>query len=147
MWFKHHKCECKGECLTPKVVVDVEIPETKPSPNMITKPKDITQNCFGFSCDNKHCFLPFDSLQLGSLTERKVCPDCSGISKPCIIVKVSEPQWTNIRSIWSMVYETKKEPEWGWSNGDMGNIIWNRYEFVRFLDCKEVKNGKTIHKQ
>ena len=125
-------------CQDPQNVVIV-LPKD-PEPDLSTKPADKVGYCFGYVCSKKHVNETFDSIVVDGYKERRACQECGGVAKPAVVRRTAEARWANRAT--SVIYDFTPEPNWGWYNSYWGNPLWNRFEFVHYLDEPKTRRKK-----
>lgn len=119
-------------------------PSTDPEPDLSTKPADIVGFCFGYACPEKHVMSFFESITTNEFNQRRACQKCGEVSRPAVVKRTAEPRWTDRSK--SSRYGRDTGPDWGWYirhnstfglSLNFGDPIWNKFEFVRFLDDPE----------
>lgn len=111
-----------------------------PEPDLATKPEDAVGYCFGYACPEGHVGKTLDCV-VGPADSRMICQTCGKVSKLAVVRRTAEYRWRKAMRR----YELFGPPsfEWGWFNSwltgcglaqGIGDLIWTKYEVVRFLD-------------
>ena len=150
-------------CADPQNVIIV--PPKEPEPDLSTKPKDIVGYCFGYVCPKKHVGGKFEEITVDGYKERRLCQECGAVSRPAIIKQSASPIWkdwghhtgsgfscNNGLTVWSGPWV----PDWKWNFSRVykntttqnmlmsvrGSPIWEKFEFVRYLDTPKTTRRK-----